>query len=95
MVTASTPTPEQRAAHRAKYLTGVLWHVGTFVIINAFFWMLDLVVGEPGIQWAFWITLFWGFALAFHVLAYLVDGRQVEERKTQDYLAADRHRPMG
>ncbi len=68
-------TPQEQA-RRAKYLTGVMWHVGAFLIINVFFWVLDLVTGESGIQWAFWITLFWGFALAFHVLAYLVVGRR-------------------
>ncbi len=68
-------TPEEQE-RRATYLTGLMWHIGTFVIINTFFWVLDLVVGQSGIQWAYWITLFWGFALAFHVLAYLVVGRR-------------------
>ncbi len=43
-----------------------------------------------GITWSFWVTLFWGFALAFHALAYLIDGRQLEERKTQQYLDEQR-----
>ena len=73
------------AQHRAEYLTGLSWHIGAFVIINAFFWGLDLIVGEPGLQWAYWITLFWGFALAFHVLAYLIDGRGLTERKAAEY----------
>lgn len=47
-------------------------------------------VGEAG--WPFWITLFWGFALAFHTLAYIVDGRQLEERTAQRYLADERRR---
>jgi hypothetical protein len=50
--------------------------VGAFLIINAFFWILDLIIGQSGLQWAYWITLFWGFALAFHVLAYFVVGRR-------------------
>lgn len=83
-------TPEQQAQRRAKYLSGLVWHAGTFVIINAFFWFLDLFVGQEGIQWAIWITLFWGFALAFHALAYIVDGRQLERRKTQEYLDEER-----
>lgn len=78
-------TPEQRAAKRAKYLTGLMWHAGTFVIINAFFWILD-AWGGGGINWSFIITAAWGFALAFHALAYWVDGRQVEARKTEQYL---------
>lgn len=86
MVGTPTQTPEERARARARYLTGLIWHVGAFVIVNAFFWILDIATGQPGIQWAYWITGFWGFALAFHALAYLVDGRQLEERKTRQYL---------
>lgn len=90
MTGTQTPTAEQRARERAKYLSGLIWHAGAFVIINAFFWILDLTVGAAGVQWAFWITLFWGFALAFHALAYIVDGRQLEERKTREYLGDER-----
>jgi hypothetical protein len=85
-------TPEARARRRAKYLSGLLWHTGAFLIINAFFWMLDLMLGGGGVDWAFWITGVWGFALAFHALAYFIDGRGVEERKYEQYLAATRRR---
>jgi hypothetical protein len=85
-------TPEALARKRAKYLSGLLWHAGTFVIINAFFWILDIALGEGGLDWAFWVTGAWGFALAFHALAYFVDGRQVEERKPQEYLDDARRR---
>ena len=84
-------TPEERAQRRAKYLSGLLWHIGTFLIINTFFVILDLI-GGGGINWSPWIILFWGFALAFHVLAYLVDGRQVEERMSRRYLDDERRR---
>ena len=76
----------ENAERRANYLTGLLWHIGTFLIINGFFWALDLATGAEGIQWAIWITAVWSFALAFHVLAYLIDGRQMKERKTRQYL---------
>ena len=92
MVQTKAQTPEERARRRAKYLSGLLWHAGAFVIINAFFWILDLSVGQTGVQWAFWITGVWGFALAFHALAYLVDGRQLEERKAQQYLEEEHRR---
>ena len=60
---------------------GLMWHAGAFAILNAFFWILD-ALGPGGLTWALWITLFWGLALAFHALAYVVDGRGVEERLT-------------
>lgn len=86
MATAVTPTPETIARRRARYLTGLLWHIGAFVIINSFFWLLDAMVGAEGFQWAYWITIFWGLALAFHAVAWVVDGRNLEERKTREYL---------
>ncbi|GAB93688.1 2TM domain-containing protein [Gordonia rhizosphera] len=88
-------SPVDLARRRARYLTGLLWHIGVFLIINAAFWALDLAIGAPGAQWAVWITAVWGFALAFHVLAYLIDGRQLEERKTRKYLSRDEHPSSG
>jgi hypothetical protein len=95
VTTSDLPTAEQRARRRAKYLTGVLWHVGAFVIINAFFWILDLTVGQSGLQWAYWITAVWGFGLVFHLLAYYIDGRGVEQGKYQKYLAEEQEREAG
>ena len=81
----------ERAQRRAQYLTGLEWHVGTFVIVNCFFWLLDVGIGQDGVQWAYWITAAWGFALAFHALAYLIDGRQVEEHKTREFIQQEEH----
>jgi hypothetical protein len=86
MHATETRTPEELSRYRAKYLSGLIWHVGAFVIINVFFWTLDLALGQGGLQWAYWITGFWGLALAFHTLAYFVAGRQLEERKARQYL---------
>ena len=92
MARTEARTPEARAQRRAKYLSGLLWHAGAFVIINAFFWILDVALGPDGLNWAFWVTGVWGFALAFHALAYFVDGRGLEARKTQQYLQDERRR---
>jgi hypothetical protein len=84
-----TSTAEARAEHRAKYLTGFLWHLGVFVIINGFFVLLD-ASGPGGLDWSYLIILFWGLGLAFHGLAYLIDGRDVERRKAAQYLEEER-----
>ena len=83
-------TPEERARRRAKSYTSLLWHIGVFVVINGFFWLLDLVVSAEGIQWAYWITIFWGLALAFHIVAYFVGESGVEQRKYRQALAEER-----
>lgn len=84
-----TETPESRAVRRAKYLSGLIWHAGTFVIINGFFLILDWI-GGSGVNWSLWLVAVWGFALAFHALAYYVDGRGLEQRKVQEYLEEER-----
>jgi len=86
---ADASTPETRARKRAKSYIGLLWHIGVFIVINAFFWILDLTTGAEGIQWAYWITIFWGFALALHVVAYLVGESGIEQRKYQKSLAEE------
>ena len=86
-----TETPEARAQRRAEYLSGLIWHAGTFVIVNGFFWILD-IAGGGGVNWSFWITAAWGLALAFHALAWYVDGRDLEARKATQYLEEERSR---
>jgi Na+/melibiose symporter-like transporter len=87
MAQADESTPEARARKRAKSYTGLMWNIGTFLVINAFFWLLDIATGSDGVQWAYWITISWGLALAFHVVACVVGGRGLEERKYQESLA--------
>jgi 2TM domain len=77
-------TPEERAQKRAKDFTGMLWHVAAFVIINAMLWTIDLISG--GRYWAFWITLFWGVGLLFHVAWYFIDVSR-EGRRYEKFLA--------
>ncbi len=76
-------TPDEQIRHRARYLSGLVYHVGTFLIISAFFWTMDAGLGQDGIQWAHWVSGFWAIALAFHGLAYYVDGRGIEDRMIQ------------
>ena len=78
-------TDQALARRRARYLTGLLWHTGAFVIICVFFLLLDLI-GDRSLNWSYWIVGAWAFALAFHALAYLIDGSNLEERKTRQYL---------
>jgi len=66
---------ERRAAHRAGALTGLLWHVAVFLIVNAFLWFLDLRQG--GADWAYWVTILWGIGLVFHVAWYVISEREV------------------
>lgn len=88
MTSTMESSREASARRRAKYLADLIWHIGAFIIINALFWILDFV-GPGETTWAFWITAFWGVALAFHVLTYIIDGRNLEQRKARQYLQED------
>lgn len=73
----SEMSAESRAARRSGALTGVMWHVATFLIINAFLWFVDLLQG--GINFAYWVSITWGIAVAFHVAWYLITERGVSK----------------
>lgn len=85
MATHAPSTPEERAAKRVKDYTDVLWHVATYVIINGFLWLI-----AP--QAAFWVTIGWGIALAFHVAYYFIGDAGPGNRRYQAFLAQERAR---
>lgn len=92
---ADTHVAERGATvqRRIGHLSELVWHAGVFVVINAVFWLTDLALGRSGIQWAFWITAFWGFALAFHTLARFVGPLQLEEWRARQLLEDDWYPP--
>lgn len=82
-------TIETRAHRSARYFTGVLWHAGTYLIVGVLLMVLDLV-GSGRLGWSIWVIGFWGMGLAFHILAYLIEGRGIEEHLVQDLMDDDR-----
>jgi uncharacterized membrane protein (UPF0136 family) len=65
-----------------------MWHVATFVIVNAFLWGIDIIKGG-GLNWAYWVTITWGLGLAFHAAAYLLDESGLRDRKYRRFLAEE------
>ena len=90
VTSASTSTPQERADKRVKNYTDLMWHIATFVIVNAFLLAIDLMQG--GADWAYWVTLGWGIGLAFHVAAYLLDRSGGQSRRYQRYLEEEENR---
>ena len=82
-------TAEDRASKRAKEWTELTWHVAAFAIVNGFLWAIDIAQGG-GLNWAFWPTIGWGIALAFHVASYVMDANDQGGRKYQEFLAEER-----
>jgi hypothetical protein len=52
---------------------GFVSHAATFLIVNAFLVILNLVTGGP--MWSFWPLFGWGLGLAFHLLAVAMPDR--------------------
>jgi hypothetical protein len=82
-------TAEGRALKRAKDSTDVMWHVAVYAIVNIFLWFIDIAQGG-GLNWAFWPTIGWGIAVAFHVASYVIDDSGTKGRMYQRFLAEER-----
>ena len=76
LVTADLRKPRVVSDERHKELSGLLWHFGIFVVVNAFLWTQDILVGG-GLEYAHWTTIAWGVGLAIHALAYGLGGRRL------------------
>lgn len=91
MGSESASTPEERARKRVKEYTELMWHVATYVIVNAFLWGIDIISGD-GVNWAYWVTIAWGIGLAFHVASYLLEENGLQNRRYQRYLKEEEQR---
>jgi 2TM domain len=70
-------TPEQQLRYKAKKLTKLLYGIFWFIIINIFLYWLDYR-DNLRIDWAYWVTIGWGFGLAYEGFSYIV-GPNIEE----------------
>lgn len=81
------------ARKRADDLRGFTRHLGSFLSVALFFFLLNLVT-DPGNWWFFWPLLVWGIGLAIHGWNVLWNDRwfdeQWAERKAQTLLARGR-----
>ena len=89
-MTSIGSTPEERAKKRLDEYNGLMWHVAVFVIINLFLWLLDYFTGD-GINWAYWVTIFWGIGLLFHVASYFIDDSR-QGKRYQKFLEDERRK---
>ncbi|HMG68295.1 MAG TPA: 2TM domain-containing protein [Chitinophagaceae bacterium] len=61
----------------AKKRASFKYHLGTFIVINIFFWVLWYFTGQHttknGWPWPVWPVFGWGIGLLFHFLGVYVD----------------------
>ena len=84
-------TPEARARARVKAYTDAMWHLATFIVINAFLWGIDIIQGG-GVNWAYWVTISWGIGVAFHLASFFLDENGLQARRYQRFLEEERRR---
>jgi len=62
----------------------LLWHVGVFVLVNAFVWAQDFALGS-GLDYAYLVTIPWLFGLAVHGFSLLSKRGRVSAEGSHDY----------
>jgi len=77
-----SPTPEERARKQAADLRGFLTHLGSFLSVGLFFFLLN-VATDAGNWWFYWPMLPWGVGLAIHGWNVLGTDRLFDERWEQ------------
>ena len=83
--TETKTTPEMRAEERSKAFAGVVWHTVVFVLLNAGLWALDARQGSA-FDWAYWVTIFSGLGLVFHITWYALEKSRRQSRRYQRFL---------
>jgi hypothetical protein len=63
----TTDLARENAIHRLKAKRALTYNAFTFVVVNVFLWLLWAFTndGDAGLPWPAWVTLGWGFGLAF------------------------------
>jgi len=87
---ATTEGDQYRAAKsRVNQLRGFYTHLTTFIVVNLFLLVLNLLT-DPDSLWFYWVLLGWGIGLVAHALqvygSFTIFGKDWEERKIQEYL---------
>ncbi|HET8758486.1 MAG TPA: 2TM domain-containing protein [Solirubrobacteraceae bacterium] len=78
---ASDGRADEQSRRRIKQVRDFAYHLATYVFVNALFVILDVRggVGDHavlGLDWAYWLILFWGFGVVAHAVAvFLGDDR--------------------
>lgn len=62
-------------------LTDLFWHAGIFLVVNAFLWAQDIIIGD-GLNYAYWATIPWAIGLLIHAFAYFTRRGQVGSRSS-------------
>jgi len=86
----STPPPDKdpQLWHTAQRRASFKYHLGTYIVVNAFFWVIWYFTREKysdqdyGWPWPIWPMIGWGIGLLFHFFgAYVYPKSNAVERE--------------
>ena len=71
------------------------YHLGTYIVMNAFFWVLWYFTGQHRdngfVPWPVWPMLGWGIGLLFHFLGAYVFPRENTAEKEYEKLTRNKN----
>ncbi len=83
----------RRARHRVAHLRGFYSNLFTYIVINAFLAVLNLLT-DPSYLWFLWVAGGWGLAIALHAYNTFahraIFGAGWEERKIREFMERER-----
>ncbi len=81
----------QRAIERAKELKKFYAHLGTYIVMSLFFFILNLVTSN-GHWWFYWPVLGWGLGVALNAVKVFAYGSGWEENKAKEILEKEQNK---
>ena len=79
----------QRAKKRVEELRGFYVHLGVYVLVNLFLFLLNIIT-TPDNLWFYWVLVPWGIAIVGHALSVFGFGRKLgadwEEKKIREIM---------
>ena len=79
----------QRAKKRVEALRGFYVHLGVYVVVNLFLFLLNIIT-SPDKIWFYWVLLGWGIAVVAHAFSVFGFGRLFgtdwEEKKIREIM---------
>lgn len=78
----------ERARNHVKLVRDFYYHLMTYVLINAMMIAVDRSVGPNegflGLDWAYWLIIFWGFGVAGHAISVFFGDYRVQKLYEQE-----------
>jgi hypothetical protein len=79
----------QRAQKRVEAIRGFYIHLGVYVIVNVFLFLINIITSPEGL-WFYWVLLGWGIGVAAHAFTVFgadrLFGSDWEEKKIREIM---------